>query len=107
MSVYVTGTSGGKLVTIKYSQATGINELINENDFIISPNPSMGIFTVKSNNKIQTIEIINLMGEKIYQSTNQQINNSQIDLSNQPNGIYLLQINSENGFLIRKGIISK
>ncbi len=70
----------------------------------IYPNPSTGIFTIQSLEKISTIEIVTLLGEKIYQSTldNQQ---STIDLSAQPKGIYFLQVKNKNRIINKKLII--
>jgi hypothetical protein len=85
---------------------TGINEEELSNSFIIYPNPSIGIFSIKSSENISAIEIVNLVGEKIYQSA---INStkSEIDLSKQPNGIYFLQLKTEQGVATKKLIINK
>ncbi|MBI4931003.1 MAG: T9SS type A sorting domain-containing protein [Bacteroidetes bacterium] len=81
----------------------GINENSDGSDFniFISPNPSNGIFTIQSPNKISNIEISNLIGEKIYSS---KVNSSQteIDLTKQPQGIYFIKVNSEKGTSIKK-----
>lgn len=102
--IYVTGTSAGELITIKYSQTTGIDELGNGNNFIIYPNPTNGIFTIQSSEKFSQIEIINLLGEKIY---SEQINSNkrEVDLTKQPKGIYFIKINSEKGTVTKKVII--
>ena len=65
---------------------TDILERNNQNSLTISPNPNAGIFYV---NTKSTIEVLNMLGQKIgnYESSN---NHMQIDLSNQPNGIYYI-----------------
>lgn len=73
---------------------------IEENNYtsqsiLVYPNPGRELFFFKSENKISTIEIVNLLGEKIYIS---KINfpTVEIDLSKQPKGIYFYQITSKN-----------
>ncbi len=67
--------------------------------------PSRGIFTPESQEKISSIEIVNLLGEKIY-STIQQFNNSTIDLSDAPNGVYFIQLSTGKGVVRKKVVIS-
>ena len=68
----------------------------------IYPNPSNGQFTVKSNNIITAIEVYNVIGEKVFSIHNPQ---SEIDLSNQTNGIYFMKIYDERTILIKKIVI--
>ena len=78
----------------------------------IFPNPSKGIFTlvVTGEAKQSQIEIYNVLGEKV-----EQIvipgggGNQEIDLSDHPDGIYFLQIKTEQGEEVgnKKLIISK
>jgi len=65
---------------------------------IIYPNPSNGIFSIKSEIEISTIEIVNVHGEKIY-SAKINSNKADIDIEKQPKGIYFYQIKSENKIL--------
>lgn len=71
--------------------------------FIIYPNPCDGIFTLTSlsGNQPLTISIYNFLGEVILQST---INNQQstIDISKQPKGIYFVGIQTKNELWVRK-----
>ena len=77
---------------------------IHENRINIFPNPSNGIFSIKSENKISFVKIMNVFGECIYKSLmlNAQ---SLIDLSSQPKGIYFIRINNESGNTTKKLII--
>ena len=86
---------------------TGIHQSIHTNKFIVYPNPNNGIFTVEgSENKYELI-LTNVFGEKITQTVIPSgARNLTIDLSAQPNGIYLLQIKSENGTALKKIIIN-
>jgi hypothetical protein len=72
----------------------------------VFPNPTIGKFTISMDNvkwlmvngntstinyQPPTIEIYNVMGEKVYQSIMTDPK-SEIDLSSQPNGIYFLSV---------------
>ena len=75
---------------------TGIStNFIQGNEILIFPNPSNGVFELKSEmeNEKSEIKIYNALGEIIYQS---EIKNdkTEIDLSSQPKGIYFYQITS-------------
>ncbi|HRH59984.1 MAG TPA: peptidoglycan DD-metalloendopeptidase family protein, partial [Chitinophagaceae bacterium] len=72
----------------------------NANGLRIFPNPSSGIFTMQfSSNKIgdATVTIKNMMGQIVY-ALPQQKNilqlNRQINLSNMPKGIYIVEVNT-------------
>ena len=63
--------------------------------FKIYPNPSTGIYYIESTSTINVpiaigITIYDLMGKQVYKNSS---NNNIIDLSDKPEGIYLLQIN--------------
>jgi len=66
-----------------------------ENAFRVSPNPSDGMIQLANQQPagqpILKVEIFNTMGEKIYQSSNPFMGQSQVDLSAQPNGMYYIQ----------------
>lgn len=74
----------------------------------IYPNPSNGIFTVSCRAEhvsiSQTIDVYNMLGEKVYNAPLNQVQGDNIiNISNQPNGIYLYRVITENGNLIREG----
>src|SRR6185312_11824461 len=85
-----------------------------ETNFTIYPNPSNGNFTISFSRPVpmaigvvsgsQTIEVYNILGEKVY-SHQFVIPNSQflINLNVQPNGIYLYRVITEDGSLIGEG----
>lgn len=70
-----------------------------EPDFTLSiyPNPTAGILFLKSN-KVIDVVVYNVVGERVMAAQNVQ----QIDLSNQPAGIYMVQVSSEAGTITRK-----
>jgi uncharacterized repeat protein (TIGR01451 family) len=62
---------------------------INDFGFVIYPNPSSGVFSFKETKNLQTLEVFNLVGERILSQGNQK----EINLSNFANGIYFAKIN--------------
>ena len=66
---------------------TNINEKQNNSNISIYPNPTMGVFKISSDIKINSIEIYNILGEKIF---NQNYTN-EINLSNYGKGIYFIK----------------
>jgi uncharacterized repeat protein (TIGR03803 family) len=99
----------GSLVEADTSKPAGINQLaVNNERLTIYPNPNNGQFTVKlNNNQIgNTLEIYNVLGEKIYQSV---LSNSQssINLSSQPAGLYFVYLKSCEGVEVTKVMVTK
>jgi hypothetical protein len=75
----------------------GVQETSDENIFTVFPNPSSGFFTINSDKKISSIEIINILGEKIYSVNTPHLTSYKIDLGNQPGGIYFYKVLLEEG----------
>lgn len=86
---------------------TGVNNIVsNITLVIVYPNPNNGQFTIQLPvvNTHSSVEIYNVLGEKVYSHC--QITNSphyQIDLSNQPNGVYFYRVLSGVGDLVGEG----
>jgi trimeric autotransporter adhesin len=93
------------------SGASGVSEIPNQlYQLTLFPNPSIGKFTIviagEAKQSSGTMEIYNVLGEKIYDATLKQVQgDNSIDISNQPNGIYLYRVISESGSLIGEGKI--
>ena len=70
---------------------TGVSELSNR-DVVVSPNPSSdGHFTISGVKNNSTIEVYDIIGHLIYQSTSHGIA-QQINLSAQTKGLYFYKI---------------
>jgi hypothetical protein len=80
----------------------------NNLDFNVFPNPSKGLFNIQLNSNVLSskIKVINLLGEVILTKDLVHKSNgnfeSQIDLSTYPNGIYLIDMSTENQAVVRK-----
>ena len=63
----------------------------------IYPNPTNGLVNIQSS-EIVDVVVFNIVGEIILLAKNA----TQIDLSNQPRGIYMVQLTSDEGVITRK-----
>lgn len=88
--ITVNCTSGSEMRTIKDGSYIGTNQAIN--NVIIYPNPTNGVFKVHIENiENSMIEVVNALGKTILiQNVNKNMTN--IDLTNQPNGIYFVKV---------------
>ena len=92
--------------------ATSINE-INLNNLTIYPNPSKDIFNIvfKSYTKQDIdLRVHNVLGEVIFSESLKEFNgdyNRSVDLSQYPNAIYILQLNTKDGMINRKLVLEK
>jgi len=73
----------------------GKNEIPLEQLVEIYPNPSNGIFTIKSESVITRVEIVNLLGKLVY-SKKVHANQINIDVQNEAAGIYFYKLIGEN-----------
>ena len=81
----------------------GIESIVEDNSITIYPNPSNSEVNISSENIINSIEIFNSLGQRVYYSVVNS-NTKTIDISSFVNGVYILGVNTENG-VIRKKII--
>ncbi len=86
---------------------TGINELApGVGKCTVFPNPNNGKFTIQpigtQHVVSASIEIYNVLGEKV-KSEELRVKSIEIDLSSQPNGIYLYRVLGEKGELVGQG----
>ncbi len=92
---------GGK-VTVFDSPATSVEEVWKK-DIQIFPNPTSEKLMVQSSGiKIKNIEIINIVGEEVYNGAE-----GEIDVSKMVNGTYLVKIETPLGILIERVVIMR
>ena len=80
---------------------TGTSELFTEGSINVFPNPNGGLFSINSTTKICSVEIINILGEKIYADL-VAASSKNINLSNEPSGIYMVRLKND-----ARGIVTK
>lgn len=88
---------------IKIEMATGIKEL-NSDNISVYPNPTNDILNLTFNKStfVQQISLTDLQGKIVYSSKSVQSNKLQIDMNNLSNGLYMLNVQTNNGVNIHK-----
>lgn len=107
-TVEIVDANGCSSISLPFNFLTvSTNEFVMD-DLKIYPNPNNGIFTISgslSSKGIITIDLVNLLGEKIgeiYEGGNVSNLNKQVDLSNYSNGVYFVRLTTENGSIMNK-----
>jgi len=93
------------------TNVTLINRSNNAMVINVYPNPSDGKFQIVINNLDLTenceLAIYNIQGEKVFYSTSKHLNNSVINITDNPAGIYVLQLKSEKELVMKKIVFRK
>ena len=79
-----------------------IDSELNASLTTIYPNPTSGILHIQSKTPIQKMMLVDITGRKLVETSN-----STLNISNLPKGVYLLQIQLENGKMETKKIVKK
>jgi len=109
-------TPSGESAILVYYQAANLldnndivlgntNQLVQESKISIYPNPSKGIFTVQSSEKLHSILVTTLLGQRVFQSTVKPSNNLIVDISKEPKGVYFVQTTDNSRNISYKKII--
>ncbi|MBL1221403.1 T9SS type A sorting domain-containing protein [Chryseobacterium sp. L7] len=94
---------GSAVRCIKTASALGTSDIIrNTETTSIYPNPTSGIVNVKSDSLIESISVINMVGQRL---NNMQFSNNQINMNGLPNGIYIVELKLKNGQIFSKKLI--
>lgn len=106
----LTGSNHGCISTYTFTETPaiceGINTFSNNVTITLYPNPNNGNFVIETNlNDKQTMQILDVTGKLILQQT---INGkANIDASNLDNGIYFVQMNTNEGLFTKKIIVQR
>lgn len=107
-AVYASGASFGNSETTNFCVTLGIENKVFEN-VKIYPNPSTGIVHIDfigSNKSDATVKIVNASG-KLVQQEIIKTTQSTIDLSNNTNGLYFIELESNEGRAVYKISLNK
>ena len=80
-----------------YSQIVALQSIKNNITTSIFPNPSSGVFTIKSNATILSYDITDNLGQLVHTGTS-----SLFDISMLANGVYFIKIKLNNEIVIKK-----
>ena len=98
----VTGCSALKTVSITVRPCTNLADLnVEQFNFNIYPNPSEGVFMIESDAPIFIIKVYNQLGMLVYQGLTENGKHN-INLSNQANGIYFVEVQNKNSLKTQK-----
>jgi hypothetical protein len=83
---------------------SSIEEGPQANEFSIYPNPAQNFVNISSNSAMNTVKVVNLTGQVVYSNVvnGQEV---QINTGDMAEGMYLIQIETENGISSQKLII--
>lgn len=87
---------------------TAVNEIAKTKDFFkVYPNPSNSVFTILlKNNKQAQVKVTNILGKKVLsKNISTKTNSSEIDLTGNPPGIYILNVIQDSQYFAKKIII--
>ncbi len=94
-------------VTITDPENVSVDDIINNSQITVFPNPSNAVFNVKIESKTLNnvkIEVFNILGNKVYETNESNVTslNHAIDLSSHSSGIYLVRVKSAEKTTVHK-----
>ena len=91
--------SPGDTLCVQYTY--GIREQ-NKTQINIYPNPVLDVLNIESGPSFNSIEILNLVGEKVYSETFPLTNKFSVSFNDYPKGIYLMKITLKDRTIVMK-----
>jgi hypothetical protein len=92
---------------IKIHKTTGVYDNTLEKGITVYPNPSNGLVSIENKTKADVlITIYNSMGQSIYSKQFDRLTKAEVDLSNHANGIYSVQIRTNDAVATKSVVIS-
>lgn len=82
----------------------GVNEIVGKTEVGVYPNPTKGIVQIETATPINSIQVINLNGQVVLNSSNESFTNKALDLSHLPAGMYQLLLTKNNGEIVQEKI---
>jgi hypothetical protein len=110
MHAALNGPRSGILTSTGCDVASGLSKNLSEKSIEVFPNPNNGDFTLNVKNpKIlnYTVDIYNILGERIKRQEFRNLGNTQISLNEFGYGSYYLQVTAENKTVTKKVFVTK
>ncbi len=99
--LYITGPAN---IVAVFQDETSVSYLSSNEDFVVYPNPSGGIFTVSSSLQIERLEVLDLSGQRL-RLLHPESGETLINLHDLARGVYLLKISTKAGTATEKLLI--
>lgn len=99
-TAYCDGTPSNESCT-----GAGLDEYAEGQSLQCYPNPSSGFFTIQTSNGFQFIRVYSISGELILEASAQHSPIFEMNLASHNNGLYLLEVQFENGQLLRNKLL--
>ncbi len=90
----------------KVGSSVGVKTIAANDAITIFPNPTSGVLNINAVEANSSVEVFNVIGEKVYSNILTKGNNT-IDLSGLANGAYFVKLNSNNQIITKKVVLSK
>lgn len=85
-----------------YSIYTGVEAIKESEDLVLFPNPTSGLIQIKTDQKINSIEVMDVFGRRMLYSEK---NQTEINISDFKNGVYFIRLSDSKGNSCVKKII--
>ncbi len=90
----------------KVTSGVGIKSISANNSISIFPNPTSGLLNINAVEVNSSVDVYNVIGEKVYSNTLVKGNNV-VDLSGLANGAYFVKLNSNGSITTKKVVLTK
>ncbi|MDR0790017.1 MAG: T9SS type A sorting domain-containing protein [Bacteroidales bacterium] len=89
---------------LSVNSSNGLADIDEQAIVSIYPNPAKEELTIVSDNKIETIEVFNLLGQNVY-TAKVNGNNATINVTNFTKGSYVVKLHTDRGFTAKKFVV--
>jgi hypothetical protein len=103
-SDHADSTKHPKLVLHYTGWGLSTDNIISKTQVNLYPNPTNGVFNLESSFNIESVTIVNMLGQEVYSETINE-NYCKINLHAESNGIYFVMIKTEMGVVTKKLVL--
>ncbi len=94
--LFVALAAGGDLVELPLYDPTSVQDLSQDIDMLLFPNPARDVLNITSSEEMRELRVINMLGKVVY-STSLNSNQYQLNVGGYEMGIYFVQVLTANG----------